>query len=331
MKDVAKLANVSISTVSRVINGTIRVESDTEQRVREAIAELKYKPNLLASGLRSKSGKMIALIVPEFVPPFYQVVEYAEKTADALGFNLLVINTSLNPEKEEETIDMLIRRHVDGILFSRVSDESRVIEKLSDSDLPIVLFDRARHNERSYNVVLNNEKAGRIAGEYFYRNGHREIAVITGSLNIEICRDRLDGFRQSLGEHGILLDEKNIYEGDFTFYSGINAAEYFCSSELGITAIWSQNDNMAIGALQEFTRRGIKVPETLSLMGMDDIQFSQMVYPPLTTIAQPFKKMIEDALHYIVDSIDGTPPSAGIREVLEPRLIVRKSTKNIDT
>jgi len=326
MKDVAQIAGVSVSTVSRVINNNIPVDKETRLKVEEAIRQLRYKPNLLAKGLRLRSGGIIGLVVPEIIhQTFVNFIHYVEESVVDSGFELILGNTHGDPEKEERFIDSLIRRNVDGIIFSRVSDQSRVLNILEKTNIPIVIIDRFLENENIPSIVLDNYKAGLLAGQHLVQYHHRKIACITGPLNIALSRERLKGFKAALSEAGAILPDDFIYEGDFKFESGLAAVEKFLSDEIEMTAIWAQNDMMAIGALKVLNQHGIQVPEDISLMGMDNISSSEMITPALTTITQPFQEMCQKAVNVIINR-KGKKELAPSRIVLEPSLIIRDST-----
>lgn len=327
MKDVARIAGVSVSTVSRVINNNIPVEKEKRLKVEEAIRQLRYKPNLLAKGLRLKSSGIIGLVVPEIIhQTFVNFIHYVEEAAVENGFELILGNTNGDPGREERFIDSLIRRNVDGIIFSRVSDRSRVLNILEKTKVPIVIIDRFLENENIPSIVLDNYQAGFIAGSYLVKLKHRKIACIAGPLNIALCRERLRGFISALSEKEIQLPPNFVFEGDFKFESGIMAIKKFLCEGILISAIWAQNDMMAIGALKELKRNNIRVPENVSLIGMDNISSSEMVSPSLTTITQPFQEMCQSAVQLIINRIQKKELSPS-RIVLEPSLIIRDSTQ----
>jgi DNA-binding LacI/PurR family transcriptional regulator len=330
MKDVARLAGVSASTVSRVINQNIPVDEQTTLKVREAIQKLNYKPNLLAKGLRIKSGRLIGLVVPDFVPfhAFVDIIKYAEETAAQYDFNLILGNHYDNPDIEERFIDSLIRRSVDGIIFSRVSDESRVLKILHHRKIPIVVIDRALEDESVPSVTLNNVRAGEIVAEHFVRLGHRQIGCITGPRNISLCRERIKGFKSILDAHQIPFDDRHIFESDFKLESGLKGIQTLLRDHPKLTAVWAQNDVMAAGVIKELARRGLRVPENISLVGMDDISLAHMLTPALTTIRQPFKAMCMHAIELIIAQKEGREiPHKKI--VLEPELIIRETTASV--
>jgi len=327
MKDVAKLAGVSISTVSRVINQNIPVDEQTTLKVQEAIRKLNFKPNLLAQGLRIRSGRLIGLVVPDFVPlhAFVDIIKYTEESAAQHNFNLILGNHHDNPDIEERFIDSLIRRSVDGIIFSRVSDESRVLKILHHRKIPIVVIDRALEDESVPSVIVNNSRAGELVAEHLASLGHKQIVCITGPMNISLCRERVKGFTQVLRTHNIEFDERHIFEGDFKLETGIKAMSVLLQNHPKITGVWAQNDVMAAGAMKELHHRGMKVPEDFSVIGMDDISLASMITPALTTIRQPFKAMSETAIELILLQKRGQHiPNTKV--VLEPELIIRETT-----
>lgn len=329
LKDVARLAGVSISTVSRVINKNIPVDEKTRERVEEAIRKVRYKPNLLAKGLRLKSGHLIGLVVPEIAHTTFAIfIKYIEESVTQYSFSMLLGNNRNDPEIEERFIDTLIRRSVDGIIFCRVSDQSRIFKILDRTNIPIVIIDRALDREDIPSVVLDNYLAGQIAAQYLLRLGHRRVGCVTGPLNITLCRERLRGFRDTLKGEGIDLEEGRIFEGDFKFESGLVAVDVFLEREVRLTAIWAQNDLMAVGVLKQLKRKGFRVPEQMSVMGMDNIQLCEMIVPSLTTISQPFQAMCEKAVEMIFQQ--KTEQLQEKRVVLDPTLVVRESTTRLE-
>jgi DNA-binding LacI/PurR family transcriptional regulator len=326
MKDVAKLAGVSVSTVSRVISNSIPVDEKTREKVERAIEAVNFKPNLLAQGLRSKSGNIIGLIVPEILhESFIYFIKYIERYVSEIGFNLIIGNTSNKPKLESEIIDNMIRRNVDGIIFSRVSDKSKVMRIIEKTDIPVVIIDRALGQEDIPTVVLDNYDAGRLCAEHLVALGHEKFACITGPRDIFLSRDRLRGFVDVLKKNGLGLPESNIFEGDFKFETGKKGMQYFLETGAEFTAIWGQNDLMAIGAMNELVRRGRRIPDDISVVGMDNINAAEMLVPSLTTITQPFEEMARISVDMILKERNGeTIPEK--RVVLSPGILIRETT-----
>jgi len=329
MKDVAKLARVSVSTVSRVINKTVPVDEKTRTQVEKAIRKLQFKPNLLASGLRSKSGRVIGLAVPEILhPSFNAIIKYVEESVRSEGLQVILGNTHNDIGIEADFIESLVRRHVDGIIFSRVSDESRILHVVNKNRIPVVVLDRALDSEDIPTVVLDNYRAGVLAAEHLLGLGHRTIACISGSSNILLSRERLQGFRDTLLAAGIGLGAERVHEGNFGYDTGIEAVRRFIAIGLEMTAIWAQSDLIAFGAMAELERAGRRVPEDISVMGLDDIEFARISVPALTTVKQPFEVMCRKAVELIMlQSRNEELPSK--RVVLAPELVVRSTTRSV--
>lgn len=325
MKDVAKLAGVSVSTVSRVISGAMKVEDDTKNKVDAAIRKVNYKPNLLAQGLRIKSGKMIGLIVPDIAhPSFMSVIKYTEQCAAEKGLNLIICNTNNSTEKTAQAFEQLLRRNINGIILSRVSDESQVIHLVSNTNTPVIVIDRALDHEDTPNVILDNYKAGQIAAEHLIKSGRKHLACVTGSQKILLARERLYGFKDTLENHGIKLEREFIFEGDFVFQTGQDAVEYFLGRGLEVDGIWGQSDLIAAGLITSLQRKGRRVPEDVAIIGMDNISQCTMMYPTITSIIQPYEQMSCKAVELIDLMSDGKSLSQS-HFVFEPSLVVRES------
>ena len=329
MKDVAKLAGVSVSTVSRVINNTVPVDENTRKKVQSAIKKTNYRPNLLARGLRSKSGHLIGLVVPEIMQSaFASFIEYTEMSVTRRGLDLIVGNTRNDPDIEERFIDSLMRRNIDGIIFSRVSDKSHILHILDRGEIPVVIMDRVVGDEKNPTVVLDNYLAGRLAAEHLIGLGHKKFACIAGKIEVGLFRDRLKGFQETLLEHGIILEDKAIYRGETEYQTGKDAVDYFLSKQIEMTALWAECDLVAIGAMEQLKRNHINIPNGISVVGVDDLDISAIVYPSLTTIAQPFAEMCDVAVQMVLDQKNGIEIEER-KVVLEPKLVVRESTKAV--
>jgi DNA-binding LacI/PurR family transcriptional regulator len=326
IKDVARLASVSPSTVSRVLSGSSRVDAATRARVEKAIAATSYRPNLLARGLRSKSGNVLGLVVPEILhETFATFIKCTERFSKQYGFDLIVGNTGGQPEVEASFIDNLLRRHVDGIIFSRVSDRSRAIHTVEKWNVPAVILDRALDREDIPTVVLDNHRAGVLAAEHLLALGHRTFGLVTGPPDIALSRDRIKGFKAALRRAGVALDPANVFQGDFKFESGRAAARAFLDRGLPVTALWLQNDLMAVGAMNVLQRAGVRIPQDLSLVGMDNISLAEMTVPALTTVTQPFEEMCRRAVELVVEMHNGQAISEP-RVMVSPGLIARESS-----
>jgi LacI family transcriptional regulator len=196
-----------------------------------------------------------------------------------------------------------------------------------NKNIPIVVIDRAFENEKVPHVVLDNYKAGYIAGEYLSALGHTDIACITGSMKITLCRERFSGFQQALNERGIELLKNNVYEGDFSFQSGLTAIRALgCEGGCRFTAVFAMNDLMALGVMKGLHSSGSSVPDDVSVLGMDDLEFGNMVTPALSSIHYPFRDMVEQALNLLLMQIE-EERLVNDTIILDPRLSVKESTE----
>ncbi len=334
--DIAKAAGVSPSTVSRVVSRKTPVSEKTRLRVEKAIKETGYRPNLLARSLRLKSGNLIGLVVPGLQgrgSSFF--LSCIQETTYELGFNLIVGISRNDVDIEADLVDNYIRNHIAGVILSRVSDKSRVVEILEDANVPFVVIDRALEHESVPKVVLNNYRAGELAARHLAGLGHVKIGCISGNLSIPLSRERLNGFHDELARHGIALADEDVFIGDFGYDSGRTGVQHFVKRGTSLSAIWAQNDFMAIGAIWELQSRGIRVPEDLSVVGMDDMDVARMIHPELTTIKQPFDDIARAAVNKIVKMREiADRPRLGDDEeaeeihdeVISPSLILRRST-----
>ena len=326
IKDISRLAGVSVSTVSRVLSDHRLVGEATRAKVKVAIAATNYRPNLLARGLRSRSGNVIGLVVPEILQEtFATFIHFTERSCVEHGFGLMVGSTGGNPDAEGAFIEDLLRRHVDGIIFSRVSDRSRVINVVEQSNIPVVIFDRSLKRENIPSVVLDNPMAGAMAAEHLVRLGHRAIGVVTGPLDIALCRERQRGFVGALRKHGLRLPGSRVVEGDFGFEGGRAAARSFLEGGLPVTALWCHNDLMAFGAMRTFARHGVRIPEDLSVVGMDNTTICELSDPTLTSVTQPFEDMCRRAVELIAGMRAGKRLCEQ-RVALAPGIIARESS-----
>lgn len=330
MKDVADLAGVSVSTVSRVISGKTPVNVATASRVKQAINRLGFRPNLLAAGLRNKSGRFIGLVVPSTDEPFATMISVIEVETRCADFSLLLANSSSDLTIEQMFIESLVRRHADGVIFSVVSEESKAAESLSKSGIPVVMFGRIGRSHRNIVTVgLDNHEAGRQAARLLVESGHRRVGTLTGPLSVQLTNDRLIGFKEELKLHGIHLRDEDIYNGDFSFKSGVEQAKRLVDVSLGnVTAIWAQSDLMAIGLMRELANRGVRVPDDLSIAGMDDIPFAHMTVPALSTIRQPIPEMCRRAVQSIV-TYGGPGQHATGDFLFSPEIVTRESVRAI--
>ncbi|MES0857486.1 LacI family DNA-binding transcriptional regulator [Geobacillus sp. G4] len=324
IKDVAKRANVSTATVSRVLRNAGNVTEETRQRVLEAIEALNYQPNVLGRYLRRMETETVLVVVPDITNPFFsKVLRGIEAVALKHGYQVLLGDTQNDVRLEEQYLNLLPQRQVDGMIFLTARIGKELVEEMA-RQFPIVLACEYLEGADIPTVSIDNISSARKATEHLIRLGHCRIAHLSGPMNIILSRDRLRGYQQALAQHELEADAALVQEGDFTYESGYNLTLKLLALEKPPTAIFAANDEMAIGAIKAVRHRGGRVPDDVAVVGFDDIQMASIFEPSLTTIAQPMFEIGQKAMELLLALIEGT--SARRRQLVLPdRLVIRDS------
>jgi DNA-binding LacI/PurR family transcriptional regulator len=292
LKDVARESGVNISTVSRALNNGYGVNEQTRKQVMAVAARLNYRPNRIARGLVTGRSHSLGLIVSDIRNPFFaEVARGAEDAARTANCDLVLCNSDLDPDKQMQYVQSLSEKRIDGIMMNSVSMLSREQQaELAASGVPIVLLNRPASNHTFSTVCADNESGGALAAQYLLGLGHRKIAHLTGPRQHGNLSDRARGFVRTLqsAENPV---QPIVLHGKFNFEGGAELARKLLDAHPDVTAIFAANDVMAFGVVQAVLDRGLRIPEDLSLIGFDNIQFSVIVHPPLTTIHQPKYEM----------------------------------------
>jgi LacI family transcriptional regulator len=328
IKDIARKAGVSITTVSRVLNKKEEgMSKETREKVLRVMEEVNYQPNQLARGLVTKRSRMLGLIVPNISNPFFpELCRGAEDEANKSQYSLIICNSDDQSKKEENYLRLLKEQQVDGILLSSKDHLSKTSKsQLASGKIPFVLLDRGEEASNHSGVFLDNEKGGYLAGKHLTDLGHRHIACITGPSEIRNSQQRLTGFQRALKEASVELPESSILTGDFKMESAYQIAKEFLYRN-PVTAIFASNDMMACGIYQAAHELKIQIPEQLSIVGFDDIPLVHALIPKLTTIKQGTYEMGRKAIELLINEIEEEPSKAVL---FEPTLIVRESTKQM--
>lgn len=335
IKDVAERAEVSITTVSHVINRTRYVSEDLTQKVYDAMRTLNYRPNILARSLRSGRTKTIGLIVPDISNAFFaEISRKIEDKGFEFGYNVILCNTDDNPEKEEQYINVLIAKQVDGLIFISSGDSGGFQKNPYGGDIPVVIADRDVEGIESDVVLIDNYTGGVKATQYLISLGHKKIGCISGPSPIRPSAQRVEGYKSALSAAGIAFDPDLLQTGDFRFEGGEKGMKALLSLHAPPTAVFACNDMMALGAMRVIKNAGLRVPEDFSLIGFDNTPLASLVFPPMTTIAQPIKAIADLSVELLIEKIELKEESKHNKSlkpeykriVLETDLIVRGST-----
>lgn len=326
MKDVARVAGVSTSTVSHVINGDRFVSEAVREKVLQAVKQLNYAPSALARSLKINQTRTIGMLLTASSNPFYaEVVRGVERSCYERGYSLILCNTEGDPERMSRSLETLLQKRVDGLLLM-CSESSALSPDIMGRypSLPTVMMDWAPFEGCGGVIKDNSLQGGEIATRYLITQGYRRIACITGPLDKTTAHNRLEGYRKAMDDAG--LPRPSFYEvsGDFEFASGYQAMQQLLRLELPPEAVFACNDAMAVGVYRALHQAGLSIPEDVAVMGYDDIELARYLSPPLTTIQQPKDELgelaIDTLLYRMTDPY--SPPNV---LTLTPELAVRES------
>lgn len=333
IKDVAQMAGCSITTVSFVLNNKegVSIPLSTRASIFAAAKALNYRPNQLAVSMVTKRTNVIGLIIPDNSNSFFaELSKTIERAAHAAGYCLIYGNSGNDADRDLAYIQLFADRQVDGIILAKspsISEEGNqhLLDFLETLTIPFLMVDRLISGSRGYSVSSNNFMGGYLATRHLLELGHHRIGAYTGSQNIVSSNERLRGYQTALREWGLPFEEDLLFEGNYQLGREKDALAHFI--DRGASAIFCFNDMMAFGLYQEIRKKGLSIPQDLSIVGFDDVFFGELVNPPLTTVRQPVDQIGSVAVDTLLDCINGmTPPPHLRNQVFEPTLIIRKST-----
>jgi LacI family transcriptional regulator len=327
IRDVAKLAGVAPITVSRALNNSGYVSQATRERVKAAIEELGYVPNMLGPSLRFQQTMILAVVITDITNPFWTTVTRGiEDVAHANGYSTILCNTDESESKQEQYLQMLLRRRVDGILLVPACSETKSIEMIKKQDIPVVVLDRQIGNLDVDVVRADSEEGAFLLVQYLLSLGHRNIAMLAGPKNVSTAIDRTAGYRRALDDAGNAVNEELIYWGNFTQESGYENARMVTDMDPRPTAIFAANNFIAIGAMQALKEKGLHIPEDVALVTIDDIPPAYTLEPFLTVAIQPADEMGRQAARLLLDRIKNPEDESFQNVVLPTKMIIRASS-----
>ncbi|MBA4544347.1 LacI family DNA-binding transcriptional regulator [Thermoactinomyces daqus] len=327
IKDLARLAGVSITTVSRALNGYKDVRPETRRKILELAKELHYRPSGIARSLVTKESKTLGLIISGFTGSrkghhfMFDIIYGVIDQATECGYDVILAATSPHQQKAVPYMELCQRRQLDGVIFFGARRNDVYLHEIINASVPCVLIDVPIVSDRCSFVTVDNRKAARLAVDHLLLQGHRRIAMINGHQEAYVSEEREAGFREALKQAD--LDEPLIVYGDFEEESGREGAKKLLETNPDLTAIFCASDWMAMGAVNGLRDLGKRVPEEVSVIGFDDIELCRYVTPALTTIHQPRYELGSKAAKELVALLRG---EKGKGIVLEPELIIRNST-----
>lgn len=331
IKDVAKLAGVSTTTVSHVINKTRFVAEDTTKAVWDAVAQLNYSPSAVARSLKVNTTKSIGMIITTSEAPYFaEIVQAVEEHCYQQGYSLFLCNTQNDPDKIQNHFDMLIKKRVDGILVmcSEYREDSFALFK--SANVPMVVMDWGPNEDKSDRIIDHCFDGGYLATRHLIENGHTDIGILAGYLYKTTARARYEGFVKAMEESGLNIRPEWVFENDFQPEGGYESMNYILKQEKRPTAVFCGCDMMALGAISAIAEKGLRVPQDISVIGYDNIHSSRFFAPPLTTINQSKIRLGKMALDLLFERIKNSdvPHHTKVLE-FHPELVIRQSVRNL--
>ncbi len=332
LADVAKSLGVSKTLVSLVLNNRgdeKGINKDTQQRVRDKVKELNYKPNQFARGLRIGKSNTIGLVVADISNSFYaKMCRSIEDNCTAKGYNLIICSSDENPDKESELIQMLVDRQVDGLIISTTQKNNHDITQLKKNNFPFVLIDRDIPKLKTNYVGVENKLGAKNAVEHLIKLGNKKIGHLTISpSHLSSLKERTAGYKDALKENGIRVDTSLIREISFENIKEDVRRELkeLLSPPQNINSLFVANNNIAVACLECFKEMNIRIPQDVALVSFDDIDAFKLCYPPVTAVVQPITQMGEEVVTLLIDNIENDEGFQSKQISLPNRLEIRRS------
>lgn len=329
IRDVAKRADVSVATVSRILNNLGGYSDKTKHKVMKTIDEIGFRPNAIARSLNNRQTQTIGVLFPALTSEFTSALLHGiEEYAHSQGYSVLVCNTDIDGHRTMNYLKVLREKQVDGIIFVSEKLVEGYKEELRAMKIPVVLVASATDDPQYPHIKIDDRQAAYDATSYLINKGHRRIAMISGTMgDANATVPRIEGYKQALLDKGLPFLAEWIAYGDFFYESGAQAMESLLTSQFNISAVFAASDEMAAGAMHMAARAGIRVPEQLSIIGFDDIRLSKMVHPPLTTVHQPLTEIGQAAASKLLQMTKTGQSEPSL--ILPHRIVERQTVKEI--
>jgi len=326
--DIAKIAGVSKSTVSRVVSNSGFVKFETREKIERVMKELNYTPNLFAKGMRTSKSYSIGILFPEFSNPYFaEWYEIVDRIARQEGYMNYICITDTKGESEEKRLDDLLARNIDGIILFSYCKRNDFVDKLLKVSVntPVICSDSMFEDTGLSCVFADGELGTFDAVTYLLNSGRKRIAYIKGEKPYTVVERRYKGYCKALSEYGLSIEEGLVFAGNFKKESGFQAAKRFMGMANPPDAIVASTDDMAVGALEYLVKNGYDVPAQIAVMGFNNQQISTHTSPTLSTVSLPIKELAETAINTLVRLI-GSPKKQPIKHIFSCELEIREST-----
>lgn len=330
MREVAQLAEVSIQTVSHVVNQTGSISEGTRQRVAEVIKTLNYRRNPIARSMRTRETRLVGLLVLNITSPVLAAIaSEVEAAAYAKQYKVLLYNARNDARLEQESLETFAEQLVDGLIIVNAMDRERTLSWLEEGTIPTVFVDCLPTPSRP-SVATDNKQGAYLATEHLIELGHQNIVHLSGDLSLEVARQRVEGYQQALADYSLTSHARVVKTNNrWDYQSGYTAVKDVLNKFEPPTGVFAAADQMAIGAYRALMEAGLRVPHDVSVVGFDDIEAASFAAPPLTTIRQPLKAIATNAFDLLLELLDKNKAPTNIQVVLQPQLILRESTRSL--
>jgi LacI family transcriptional regulator len=330
IRDVAKAAGVSITTVSRALNGYADVNLDTKRKVLEVAERLNYHPSQVARSLVMRRTRTIGLLISDFNREpggqyfMFDVLAGIHERLSAVGYDLMLVSTTTAEQRLVSYLDLCTERRFEGVIVMGIRLDDPYVHEVVEAPLPSVVIDLPLISKHCAYVMTDNVNGARFAVRHLMERGHRKIGFVNGHQQAAVSQERRRGYEEACRIHGIPFAEDWIYDADFTLQGGMHGLQELKARHKDMTAIFFASDLMAIGALQYCRTQGIQVPQDVAIIGFDNIDLTQFVTPTMSTIGQPRYEMGTTAVELLLGMLDENRLPEG--RMLSPELIVRETS-----
>ncbi len=328
LKEVAAALGVSVSTVSRVVNGKSYVKEETRERVLKALEELDYRPNMVARSLKNKNTKTVGVLIPDISEDFFDfVVKGIDSVLRKYHYSMILCDTDENPQTESEYLDLLVEKQIDGIILATVNNDGGAIERfLKSKGIPVVFVDNLPDIPHAYDAVLiDNGRASEVAVRHLASLGHKKIGIITGRVEETTGYERLAGYKKAVELLGLGNRASLIRVGDYKERSGYENMCSLLDENPDMTAVYVSSSKMSYGAIKAIRERGLEIPEDIALVGFDVHDPSGLMFPRITAIMQPEERIGMVAAELMNRCLEEGEEHIHQKIVLDPELVVRGS------
>ena len=329
-KDIAKALNLSRVTVTKALKDHPDIAEETKAKIKQLAEELGYTPNYIARSLSLKRTNVIGVIVPKIAHSFFaSSIEFIYKAASLKGFDIIPMISFEDFELEKKHIESLLAFRVDGLLVdtSQNIDDASIYHKVRNKGIPLVFFDRALEDNRFSRVTVNDHGAALRAVEFAIQQGYTKIAHFSGNKYVSIGKDRYEGYCEALKKYGLQQKDDWLIEGGFTSEYGYNGLKELVKKKSMPELIFTVNDSVAVGVYEAAKELSLKIPDNIGVIGFGDIEHSQLLNPPLTSVHMPIDQIASEAVNLLVNEILGEEPGDAKEIILPTELKIRGSTR----